>query len=42
MNKSLDAGIKIPEVYHRNININVVRNSVQIIDSHENWIVLLY
>lgn len=42
MNKSLDAGIKIPGVYHRNININAVRNSVQIIDSHENWFVLLY
>ena len=27
---------------HRDININIVKNNVQIIDSHRNWNVLLY
>ena len=27
---------------HRDININIVKDNVQIIDSHRNWNVLLY
>ena len=35
LNTSVDGDITTPD--HHNININIVKNNVQIIDSHSNW-----
>ena len=40
LNISVDADLTTPD--HRDININVVKNNVRIIDSHRNWNALLY
>ena len=40
LNTSVDGDVTTPD--HRDININIVKNNVRIIDSHSNWIVLLY
>ena len=37
---SVDGDVTTPD--HRDININIVKNNVRIIDSHSNWNVLLY
>ena len=39
-NTSLDSDITTPD--HRDININIVKGNVQMIDSHKNWNILLY
>ena len=39
-NTSLDGDVTTPD--HRDINTNIVKNNVRIIDSHRNWNVLLY
>ena len=40
INTPLFADVITPD--HRDININIVKNNVQVIDSHKNWNVLLY
>ena len=40
LNISVDVDLTTPD--HRDININVVKNNVRIIDSHKNWNALLY
>ena len=40
LNTSVDGDVTTPD--HRDININIVKNNVRIIDSHSNWNVLLY
>ena len=40
LNTSLDGDVATPD--HRDININIVKNNVLIIDSHRNWNVLFY
>ena len=40
LNTSVDGDVTTPG--HRDININIVKNNVQIIDSNSNWNVLLY
>ena len=40
MNTSVNGDITTPN--HRDININIIMNNVQIIDCHRNWNVLLY
>ena len=40
LNTLLDGDVRTLD--HRDININIVKNNVQIIDSHRNWNVLLY
>ena len=40
LNTSLDGDVTTLD--HRDININIVKNNVRIIDSHRNWNVLLY
>ena len=39
-NTSLDGDVAKPN--HGDININIVKGNVRIIDSHRNWDVLLY
>ena len=39
-NTSLNGDVTTPD--HRDINTNIVKNNVQIIDCHRNWNVLLY
>ena len=40
LNISVDGNVTTPD--HRDININIVKNNVRIIDFHSNWNVLLY
>ena len=40
LNTSVDGDVKTPD--YREININIVKNNVRIIDSHSHWNVLLY
>ena len=40
LNTSVDGDVTTPD--HRDININIVKNNVRIIDFHSNWNVLLY
>ena len=40
INTPLFADVITPD--HRDININIVKNNVQVIDTHKNWNVLLY
>ena len=40
LNTSVDGDITTPD--HHNININIVKSNVQIIDSNSNWNVFLY
>ena len=40
LNTSVDGNVTRPD--HRDININIVKNNVRIIDCHRNWNVLLY
>ena len=40
INTALFADVITPD--HRDININIVKNNVQVIDSHKSWNVLLY
>ena len=40
LNTSVDGDVKTP--HYREININIVKNNVRIIDSHSHWKVLLY
>ena len=40
LNTSLDGDVTTPD--HHDININIVKNNVRIIDSYRNWNVSLY
>ena len=40
LNTSVDSDVTTPD--HRDININIFKNSIRIIDYHSNWNVLLY
>ena len=40
LNTSLDGDVATPD--YRDMNINIVKDNVWIIDSHRNWNVLLY
>ena len=40
LNTSLDGDVTTPD--HHDININIVKGNVRIIDCHRNWNILLY